>query len=193
MKSGVNKRITLVLTGAACVLFCTETASANFVTFWKTDTCPSFGGLKKAVAWEVGIMQAPVFQQEQTTITSGGELGCLECTAGVGAGIGIGIGVGGAHCVLDSANIAAVLTNGTKGRRVFNAEILVDETLDPGNPGTCDPLGGVDCVWQCVICQYRDKQPAIPTLSALGTALLLGGLMTAAIYRIRQKQIKATT
>ena len=59
MKSRMGKTTKCFLVGAACMAFCTTTASADIVTFWKTDTCPDFGGQKVAIASEVGRMEAP--------------------------------------------------------------------------------------------------------------------------------------
>ncbi len=46
----MNKTTKFVLVSAASMAFCTATASADIVTFWKTDTCPSFGEQVKRTA-----------------------------------------------------------------------------------------------------------------------------------------------
>ena len=60
MTSRISKTTKFVLASAACVLFCTATASAEIVTFWKTNECPNFGGAKIAKASEVGKMEVPI-------------------------------------------------------------------------------------------------------------------------------------
>lgn len=68
---------------------------------------------------------------------------------------------------------------------VFKAPILVRlQDLD-ANKGQGLTVGDA---YDCVTCWYEETITAIPALSLLGTAVLLGGLLTAAIFRIRQKQ-----
>jgi len=74
-------------------------ASADIQTFWKTDFCPDFGGLKPSIASELGIMQAPVDP--------------------------FGGGVGGAFCVTYSADLAGFDPSGIKQYEVFNADVVV--------------------------------------------------------------------
>ena len=85
------------------------------------------------------------------------------------------VGVGGAMCVLLDANHA--LGPPFKQFAVTNATIA--EFPEPGAPG-----------WACVVCNYDQPGGAIPALSALGTAVLIGGLLTAGIYEIRRRQRK---
>jgi hypothetical protein len=120
-------------------------------------------GAKTAIASEVGVMEAPAdFETFQ--------------------------GIGGPFCVLDSTPRVSIPMPEIKAFKIHNAVIWA-------NPG--DEGGIPDETWVCVVCQYEDKvvlvkSQSIPTVSALGTAILLGGLMTAAIYRIRRKQGEAT-
>ena len=73
-------------------------ASADIHTFWKTDYCPDFGGMKTAIAFEMGHMEAPA-----------------------DAFIG---GVGGAICVTESASLTAA-SLGAKSFDVMNADVMV--------------------------------------------------------------------
>ena len=170
MKTRVNKRITLLLTGAACVLFCAETASADIVTFWKTDTCPILGGVKVAIASEVGVMQA----------------------AGTPS-----LGAGGVFCVLNNANLEHSSVNKIKSAALENSDLDVN----PNDKCRDDTTGVIEScfddgvsttgthVWLCAVCQYRDKITVnIPTISLLGTIILMAGLLTAAAYRIGKNQ-----
>jgi hypothetical protein len=172
----------------ACAL-CTVPARAEIYTFWKTDQCPNIG---IPLVWsEVGTMQAPIFEYIPPLVLEFGQPGggtdCTEC-AGIGVGAAAGLGVGGAHCTLDGLGLAAANSNNTKGRQVFNAEIRVDPSVDPVPP-TCT---GGPCVWKCVVCRYQATSAAIPAISALGTALMIGGLIVAGMYEIRRRQAMAS-
>jgi hypothetical protein len=130
-------------------------ASADIQTFWKTNICPNFGGLKPPIAAEPGFMEAPI------DVTVGG-------------------GVGAAYCNL-FATPEIALPGNTKTRLAGNARMFVE-------PGDFTDIGVPGDTWACVVCQYEDKVAAHPALSVVGTALLLGGLVTAMLYELRRRQ-----
>lgn len=66
------------IAGAAFALLLSASASADMITFWKTDKCPVFGP-KIALFWFTGTMEAPV------NISTSGNI----------------ISVGGPYCNLD--------------------------------------------------------------------------------------------
>ena len=143
--------------GVAPILW-SGAASADIQTFWKTYFCPDFGGLKPAIASEVGHMEAPVDP--------------------------FGGGVGGAICVTESASLTAGnFSAGTKNYDVFNADVVF-------SPGDVElGMGGVPgAVWDCIVCQYEDKVFAHPALSIWGTAVLMGGVVTAMIVELRRRR-----
>jgi len=86
-------------------------------------------------------------------------------------------GIGGPYCRLDSA---------TEVTRPWDYMLQVART-DLGPHGPVDPPL---VAWACVVCQYATPtgSMAIPTLSLLGTAVLMGGLVTAAIYELRRRR-----
>ena len=130
-------------------------ASADIQTFWKTNVCPDFGGLKPPIAAEPGLMEAP------TDIVTGG-------------------GVGAAYCNLASTPEVG-LPGSTKTRLAGNARMTIE-------PGDYTDIGVPGDTWACVVCQYEDKVAAHPALSVFGTALLMGGLVTAMLYELRRRQ-----
>jgi hypothetical protein len=154
------KRIGSIAVGAAALLV-GATASADIETFYKTDVCPTFGGLKPPIAFEVGEMEA------------------VQDNAFVFGGIGSG-GTGGHFCNLYATPDVA-LGMGFKQFPVGNASVLA-------NPGDFIEIGGPGLIWNCVVCQYQDKVVAHPALSTFGTALLMGGLVTAMLYELRRRQ-----
>ena len=64
-----------------------------------------------------------------------------------------------------------------------NVAMLPGDIADIGLPGD---------TWSCVVCQYEDKVAAHPALSVFGTALLMGGLVTAMLYELRKRQAGAS-
>jgi hypothetical protein len=147
--------------GVATVLW-GGVAWADIETFYKTDVCPNFGGLKPPIAFEMGLMEA------------------VQDNAADFGGIGFG-GAGGQFCNLFSLPERSV-PFGLKAFPVGNANVIV-LTGD-----TVDPPGAPPDTWACVVCQYEDKVAAHPALSVLGTALLMGGLVTAMLYELRRRQ-----
>lgn len=95
--------------GVALALVFTASASADVVTFWKTNTCPSFGLTKPALASVRGVMEAPV---EIDSFT--GEV----------------ISVGGPFCNVGQASQTTPST--VKPFTVFNARIVprIGKTLN---------------------------------------------------------------
>ena len=141
------------------------TASADIETFYKTDVCPDFGGMKPPIAFAEGQMEA------------------VQDNAFGFGGIGSG-GTGGHFCHL----LFTVPTNTSflgkaliKTFPVGNAEVIM-------NPGDYADFGIPGEAWACVVCQYQDKVAAAPALSVFGTALLMGGLVTAMLYELRRRQ-----
>lgn len=67
------------IVGAAFALLLSASASADMVTFWKTNVCPDFNG-KLAIARQTGTMEAPVVVDVEGAVFS----------------------VGGAYCNLDA-------------------------------------------------------------------------------------------
>lgn len=57
MRIRASKTTRFVMASAACMAFCTATASADIVTFWKTDVCPNFAGAKVAIAGELAQVE----------------------------------------------------------------------------------------------------------------------------------------
>ena len=190
MTSRISKMTKFVLASAACVAFCTATASAEIHTFWKTDVCPDFGIGKMAKGFELGVMQAPIGNLE---VNVGRCVGTI-CVGGLDAGqpcppfecqsatVKAANGVGGPFCDLD---VATKVTPGfgPKAASVFNANIVHnegDESADGRIPGASI---------RCIICQYADEVvPQLPALSLLGTALLMGGILTAGAYQLGRKR-----
>ena len=117
---------------------------------------------------------------------------------------GPGLSVGGPFCVVDASAPFDTAPTRLKGFfvGVNNVDIVVrpGDCLEPYDPLSLPPESCLDPApdleaWRCVICQYPDKviiqSGAVPTLSALGTAVLLGGLLTAVLYELRKRQPKA--
>jgi hypothetical protein len=160
---------TLVLTGAAGVLFMTTTASAEIYTFWKTNVCPldPRTNVNDPVLLFAGKMEAAIDNDRA-------DPGSVE-------------GAGGVFCVEVGASVGPPGL-GTKSNFVYNGDVVVN----PTDPLAISDPSYIGRAWDCAVCLYDDrvlfKGPGIPALSTLGTAMLLGGLMTGAIYRIRQKQ-----
>lgn len=110
------------MAGAAFALLLSASASADMITFWKTDECPDFGG-KLALASQVGSMEAPV------NVSTTGNV----------------ISVGGAYCNLD----VTLDTIGTQQKtlRVRNASITEPMLIGAWNCVVCQypnktiPLG----------------------------------------------------
>lgn len=164
MRSHVTKS---VIVGLACVVFLflsTPAALGEIHVFWKTHQCPTVEDLNPPIVMEYGYMQAPVGKIDpsdpDTAITSVGGPFCYCTDCGEGPDDPV---------------------NRQKGRNVYNANVVFND----GGTGQYE-----NWLYKCVVCWYDDRTSikAIPTLSALGTAILLGGLMTAAIYRLRRKQ-----
>jgi hypothetical protein len=138
--------------GVAAVLW-GGAASADIQTFYKTNICPTFGGLKPPIAFEMGLMEAA----------------------------GAPGGVGGIFCNLFSLPKRAQPL-AFKNFDVANSNVVVS----PGD--IVDPPGIPGDTWMCVVCQYEDKVAAHPSLSVFGTAILMGGLVTAMLYELRRRQ-----
>jgi hypothetical protein len=147
--------------GVAALLW-SSAATADIETFYKTDICPDFGGLKPPIAFEVGEMEA------------------VQDNAFVFGGVGSG-GTGGHYCSLYSLPKIA-LGMGFKEFSVGNASVVM-------NPADYADLGFPGAPWLCVVCQYEDKVAAHPALSTFGTALLMGGLVTALLVELRKRQV----
>lgn len=163
MTFSIKNPVACVLTAMACVVLFTATASADIIVVWKTSVCPNFGA-KTPIASVGGIMQAAV------------------------DGAGGLAGVGGVFC--DVAPVGGKLTGGAgpKQFKVFNADIVAAPGDEPG-PGVVPGDAYV-----CAYCQYPDKViqfQAIPALSLLGTAILMGGLLTACLYELRKRRAAA--
>ncbi len=188
MTSRISKTTKFFLAGAACALFCTTTASATeFLTVWKTTNCPGAD-----LVWP-GVMEAPVFGMavaEYTTQPS--PEGIVECSdplancpiIPMGAkanAMGLGVGVGGPFCVLNLSPRSASAPI-EKVHRVVNA--LITATADDLGEGTEGD------VWNCAVCVYKQPPPGngIPALSLLGTAVLMGGLLTAGAYAFGKRR-----
>lgn len=86
------------MAGAAVALLLSASASADMITFWKTDKCPVFGP-KAALFWFTGTMEAPV------NVSTTGSI----------------ISVGGPYCNLDGLDTTGLAQ---KTLRVTNASIV---------------------------------------------------------------------
>ena len=75
--------------GVALALVFTASASADMVTFWKTNTCPVFGLDKPAIAAVRGVMEAPVVTESLAgpVISVGGPF----CNVGAQSQTNVGI------------------------------------------------------------------------------------------------------
>ena len=108
----------------------------------------------------------------------GKEVGVMEAPAELL--FGTFAGIGGPFCVLFSTPRTTV---------PFPAK-----QFDTGNanmialPGDLVDIGAPGDNWACVVCQYETKTIAVPALTLLGTAVLMGGLFTAALYEMRMRQ-----
>jgi hypothetical protein len=130
-------------------------ASADIHTFWKTDICPDFGGLKPPIAAEVGLMEAVIDPQA--------------------------FGSAGGHmCVLGSTPKVATPV-AFKTLVTGNAQIVAQA-------GDIIDIGDIGDSWMCVVCQYEDKVSAHPALSVVGTAVLMGGLLSGVLYELRRRR-----
>jgi hypothetical protein len=153
------------------MLFSTTTASASIYTFWKTDECPAIG--QKFQDMQVGIMQAPFVTVDQ-------------------AGNVTGAGLGGPYCVLESTALRSSSLD-IKASNSRNADIKVvagDIVGAPTWPGGGSAVVGE--TWRCVVCWYKDASVALPALSLLGTAVLIGGLVAAGAYQFGLKHARKT-
>jgi len=93
----------------------------------------------------------------------------------------LGGGVGGAICVVDSTfPTASSEFGGGKEFDVLSADVVVS----PGDISMSLP----GYSWDCVVCQYEDKVAAHPALSIWGTAVLMGGVVTAMIVELRRRR-----
>jgi hypothetical protein len=70
----------------------------------------------------------------------------------------------------------------------FPKQFLLGNANGIMNPGDFADIGNPGLNWACVVCQYEDKVVAHPALSTFGTALLVGGLVTAMLYELRRRQ-----
>jgi hypothetical protein len=158
-----GRRLTRLLAAAACALGFAWPASAELIYMWKTTDCPVLPDKGAATSSIVGVMQAPIVLQSPT---------------------GPVISVGGPFCDLITATKSSTFL-GVKTWKVHNADIVAS----PGDPGSANPGE----VWDCVLCNYAaGTGNQFPTVSVLGTAILLGGLLTAAVYELRRRQSRAT-
>ena len=151
-----------LLAVAACALCVSAPASAELITMWKTTDCPVLPDKGAATSSIVGVMQAPIVLQSPS---------------------GPVISVGGPFCDLITATKSSTFL-GVKTWKVHNADVVASA----GDPGTANPGE----VWDCVLCSYSSAVGnQFPTVSALGTAILLGGLLTAAVYELRRRQARS--
>ncbi len=164
MTGRINKPIAFVLTGVVCMLFSTTSASAEWVTFWKTNECPQIAGL--GVNAELG--------------------GVIQAAMALGVPPEANpISVGGVFCDIALADDSTEpFPDGHKAFSVLNADVV----MHGGDAPHPNAIPGD--VWTCVQCNYSKPDGAFPALSALGTAVLIGGLLTAGIYEIRRRQRK---
>ena len=167
------KAIRFVLLAAASMLLVTSVASAEIFVFWKMNQCPQLG-TKAPLVQEVGIIQVPV-----NTVPEG-------------------YSVGGPMCILDRYATVAVgrkfLPGANPKEKVliaYNADVVVHDgdTVDAYENQLPFPEQNA---YRCVICQYAEHKVGMPAVSLLGTALLLGGLLTAGAYELGRRQRRAT-
>lgn len=147
------------IVGLALALVFTASASADMVTFWKTNTCPVFGLNKPAIASVRGVMEAPV------------EIGSFT---------GEVISVGGPFCNVGEASQTA--PSNVKTLTVFNARIVPVFKKTPNETFVC-----VVCQYPNKIVFLGAAMPAvsISALAFLGGGLAMLGL---ARLRRRQAQ-----
>ena len=164
----------LALSGGAANCF------GDIETFWKTDTCPDFGGAKVSIASEVGVMEAVMVDP--------------------------GAGVGGLFCHLLSTPPAAVPFS-TKSLTVNNAAVLVNVGDIPGPYVPGDQWSCVVCQYEvkigmpvpppmtlpfdpdgAVMVSVVSPSGGVPAVSFLGTVVLMAGLVVAAVYAIQRRK-----
>ena len=147
------------IAGAAFVLLLSASASGDVVTFWKTNQCPDFQGTKPALAFEKGVMEAPVVVESL---------------------IGPVISVGGPLCNVgaNSQTTPGIL----KPFTVFNASIVPVFQTPEGLTFAC-----VVCQYPNKVIFWGAAMPAvsISALAFLGGGLAMLGL---ARLRRRQAQ-----
>ncbi len=147
------------IVGVALALVFTASASADMVTFWKTNTCPVFGLTKPAIASVRGVMEAPVVTESLAgpVISVGGPF----CNVGANSQINLGI---------------------NKPFTVFNANIVPVFQPKGGATFAC-----VVCQYPNKISFLGEAMPAvsIPALAFIGGGLAMLGL---ARLRRRQAQ-----
>ena len=73
--------------GAALALLVTASASADVVTFWKTNTCPPLSLSKPAIGAVRGVMEAPVVTDAFNVISVGGPFCNVGATSQTQPGI----------------------------------------------------------------------------------------------------------
>lgn len=163
MTPRIKKPVGWLLTAAFCTLCFAGSASAELVYLWKTSECPVLPDKGAAKSFIVGVMQAPVVTNSFDEPIS----------------------VGGPYCDLVEATKSSTF-GFVKVHKVLNADIVAS----PGDPGSAQPGE----VWDCVLCNYTEQiTPQFPTLSLIGTALLFGGLLTAAFYELRRRRARIPT
>jgi hypothetical protein len=205
MTSNVRKAIRYALGSAVCVLFFAGSASADIYTFWKTNQCPTIGD-KVPRGELVGTMEAAVDALVVRDITLIGGQEVPECVAagrvhdceppaveGKTNGLGVGLGVGGVFCTINPNPVAfpPVPPFEKKALDVFNADVVAQAGDLGKRPDGSQGFEGD--VWACVVCQYEEHKFQIPALSLLGTAMLLGGLLTAGAYQLGRRRLAPTT
>ena len=162
MRAHSERSFVRALAGVAWWLCIAAPASAELITMWKTTDCPVIPGKGAATGSIVGVMQAPIVLSSPT---------------------GPVVSVGGPFCDLITATKSSTFL-GVKTWKVHNADIVAS----PGDPGTANPGEA----WDCVLCNYSSLAGSqFPAVSVLGTAVLLGGLLTAAAYELRRRQSRA--
>jgi len=161
MTRRINKGMRLFLGVTASVLFYSATASADIYTFWKTNECPKVPD-KKLQHEMPGIMEAP----------------------GTTAQGGVALDVGGAFCTLLNHPLTSVAGLEPK-LTVFKYPVRV--AIEDVHAGKALREGEI---YNCVVCWYTETIVGLPTLSALGTAMLIGGLLTAVIIQVRRRQVQ---
>jgi len=100
------------------------------------------------------------------------------------------LGVGVASLLWSSAESADLFSLSKRSRPFFFKHFEVPNANVIVSPGDLvDPPGVPGDTRTCVLCQYEDKVAAHPALSVFGTALLMGGLVTAMLCELRKRQV----
>ncbi len=151
-------------------------------TFWKTTTCPTFGGLKPPIAFEVGVMEAVMNDPAIPNSFGVGGLYCRLLSSPPN-------NVPSTSKFLTTSNAAVVAPSGNQ----WNCVVCQYENKIgmPVPPEMTLPIDYTNPDSATVRVSIVGPAGGIPAVSFLGTVVLMAGLVVAGVYAIKQRKVAA--